>query len=41
MLLNLFINTSINTSVIAFMCMDFLNMYDIILVGDNIVILLS
>jgi len=33
--------TSINTSVIAPVCMHFLNMCDIILVGNNILMSLS
>jgi len=33
--------TSINTGTIAPMCMHFLNMRDIILVGDKVVMLLS
>jgi len=37
----IFKQTSINTGAIAFVCTYFLNMYDIILVGDDIVMYLS
>jgi len=39
--INSFMYTSINTGVMTPVCMYFLNMCDIILIGNNIIMLLS